>query len=265
MVLRHRLGWDAGFMRRSAWFWPLAAGARLFEAAPDWPLRNELDAMYASLTAGRTLPPLRFAEPSAKRTRGDCVRLDQLYDGRIALHGEVPTRERDWHDFFNALCFTTFARAKRALHLRQFRALQPRVAPDTRRLPGTRTREQDALTLFDEGGAVIAAEKDAFERLASVDEKARPGVLAQCSAKGSARVVPFGHALFEHLVEGLRCPGGSTRLVHVPSVRCADGELLEEVDDAVCAALQDPALFLHPREGDHMRLDALGLGPVRSA
>jgi hypothetical protein len=263
MVLRHRLGWDAQFTQRSPWFWPLSAGARLFASAPDWPARSELDAMYTRLTSARSLPPLRFAEPSAKRPRGSGVRLDQLYDGRIALLGQVPTRERDWHDFFNAICFAVFARAKRALHQRQFRALERRVEPGACRLPGTRTREQDALTLFDEGGAVIAAEPRAFEQLSSADESARPAVLAQCAAVGSARIVPFGHALFEHLVEGLRCPGGSTRLVCIESVQCDDPALLDQVDRALSAALQDPTLFLHPREGDHLRLDALGLSPAR--
>ena len=29
--------------------------------------------------------------------------VEELYDARIALRGQVPTRERDWHDFFNDL------------------------------------------------------------------------------------------------------------------------------------------------------------------
>ncbi|HMI93099.1 MAG TPA: DUF3025 domain-containing protein, partial [Polyangiales bacterium] len=139
-------------MGRSPWFWPLATAAERFVGLSDWPTRGALDAMYRGLTAGVSgVEPLRFADNVRKedKRRGGQIRLDGLYDGRIVVHGEVPTREGDWHDFFNALCFATFPRAKRALHLRQYSALQGRVPATATRLPPTRTREQDALTLFD--------------------------------------------------------------------------------------------------------------------
>ena len=137
MALKHRVGWDPHFPDRSPWFWPLGAAARAFARHPDWPTRDELTAMYASLTAGRGAPPLRFSENVRKvdKREGGRVQLDRLYDARIARLGEVPTREQDWHDFFNALCFATFPRAKNALHRRQFAALTKRVDPDAKRLP----------------------------------------------------------------------------------------------------------------------------------
>ncbi len=262
MALRHRVGWDPNFADRSPWFWPLASAARAFVRHHDWPTHDELTAMYASLAVARGASPLRFTPNVRKEDKreGERVQLDRLYDARIARYGEVPTREQDWHDFFNALCFATFPRAKIALHGRQFAALTRRIDPDAKRLPSTRTKEQDALTLFDEGGAVVAADAGTLAELSDPSLVLPAERLSRAVAEGRARVVPFGHALFEHLVEGLRCPGGSTRMLEIDDVSVADGALLAEVDARLGALLEDPARFLAPREGAHLRLHELGMG-----
>jgi Protein of unknown function (DUF3025) len=258
MVLVHRRGWDADFGRLSPWFWPLAPAAAHFADFASWPQRGDLERMYRALVGERAGEPLRFVENVRKQDKSDGqqVRVDRLYDARISLQGEVPTREQDWHDFFNALCFATFPLAKRALHRRQYRALSERIQPGMKRLPPSRTPEQDSLTLFDEGGAVIAAEAAVHAQLMASESGARPECLRSAVAAGRARVIPFGHALFEHLVEGLRCPGGSTRILALADTRGPDRELLDAVDRALSAELSDPSAFRTPREGAHMRLAA---------
>lgn len=259
MALRHRLGWDAAFMQRSRWFWPLEAAAAHFTACSDWPARSAYDAAYRALAPHAE--PLRFAE-NVKREElhdGTGFVLDRLYDGRITERGEVPTRERDWHDFFNALCFMTFPRAKRALHRRQFGLLARRIEPGATRLPPARTPEQDALTLFDEGGAAVVAEPPEYQQLMAASETGRVDVITERIADSRVRIVPFGHALFEHLVEGLRCPGGSTRILQCDSVAVSDAALLAEVDRQLAVSLANPSHFLTPRESAHVRLDALDL------
>lgn len=263
MVLRHRVGWDPQFRLRSAWFWPLSAAASRFESFRDWPSREDLAWAYVALTSHCDAEPLRFAENVRKQDRyaeGGGVVPERLYDGRITCSGEVPTRERDWHDFFNALCFMTFPRAKRALHRRQFGILKQRLEPGATRLPGARTPEQDALTLFDEGGAVIAAESDAYAPLRTAGDAERGAVLRHFLERDQARVIPFGHALFEHLVEGLKCPGGLTRIVQVAQAQGQDQQLLAAVDREVTTLLENPTTFREPREGAHLRLADLGLG-----
>jgi hypothetical protein len=262
MALRHRVGWDPQFVRRSPWFWPLAAVAERFAAHTGWPTHADLDGMYRALCAARPeLAALRFTPNVRKRDKRaeGRVRLDQLYDARISVHGEVPTREGDWHDFLNALCFATFPLAKRALHARQYDVLQGRVPAAATRLPSARTREQDALTLFDEGGAVIAADANAYQQLASAPEPERGPRLREACDAGHARVVPFGHALFEHLVEGLRCPGGFTQLIAFDEVALPDAVLLAAVDLKLAQRLADRGAFQTPRAGSHLRLDTLGL------
>ncbi|HKP56704.1 MAG TPA: DUF3025 domain-containing protein [Polyangiales bacterium] len=261
MALRHTLGWEPRFVERSPWFWPLSAAAGRFEQCAEWPSRQELDRAYAELALPLGAEPLSFAENvrKADKREGERVVLERLYDGRITCASEVPTRERDWHDFFNALCFMTYPRAKRALHRRQYALLCQRVDVTAPRLPPARTPEQDALTLFDEGGAVIAAEPEEYQQLMAAPEYERTPLLTAFTEQGGVKVLAFGHALFEHLVEGLRCPGGSTRVVCLPSVRCDQREFLAAVDRAVAELLADATLFRAPREGAHMRLDTLGL------
>ena len=260
MALVHQLGWDPRFGERSRWFWPLAAAAEPLRELADWPSLAQFDALYTRATRGQQLPALRFAANVRKQERRVAGRivLGALYDARVS-RGEVPTRERDWHDLFNALCFATFPRSKRALHARQYRALEARVAPGAERLPSVRSREQDALTLFDEGGVVLAAEPDEARQLTAAEGPERSDLCLQLIAAERARVVPFGHALFEHLVEGLRCPGGCTQIIALGALAQADGAFVRRVDSALAQALEDPQRFCSPRECSHVRLEALAI------
>ncbi|HEY8088160.1 MAG TPA: DUF3025 domain-containing protein, partial [Polyangiaceae bacterium] len=153
-------------------FWPIAPAASAFVGETDWPA----PASYARAFRRDASPLVRFesaAAPGRRRRR----QLDPhaLYDARIST-GWVPTRERSWHDFLNALVWATFPRAKRALHARQLRVLGACIEPGARRLPPRRSREHDALALVDEGGVVVL--DDGRERVP----------------------VLFGHALYEGLV-----------------------------------------------------------------
>jgi hypothetical protein len=260
MALVHKLGWDARFSERSPWFWPLGAAAEPLRDRADWPRLADLEALYTRATRDQDLPPLRFAANVRKQERrvGGRVVLSALYDARVCA-GEVPTRERDWHDLFNALCFATFPRSKRALHARQFRALSQRIGPDAERLPPTRSAEQDTLTLFDEGGVAIAAEPAQVQQLMAAEGDERSALCQQLIAAELARAVPFGHALFEHLVEGLRCPGGCTQIIAVDRLWAAELELLRDLDRALAQALADPGRFCSTRECTHVQLQALSI------
>lgn len=259
MVLRHRSGWDRDFARRSPWFWPLRAVATDLAVLEAWPTRAHLDAVHARQAQALGAAPLRFGSALRKQDRhdGTHVRLDGHYDVRITRHAEVPTREHNWHDLLNALCFATFPHAKRALHRRQCAALVRRVDAGSSHWPSTRSAEQDALTLFDEGGVVVASEQGAYRALSLAAEAERPAAVLQAIEQQRARVVPFGHALFEHLLEALRCPGGSTRVVCVDTLAAPDAALLANVDRQLAAQLADATKFLTPSEGALPRISTL--------
>jgi hypothetical protein len=187
------------------------------------------------------LEPLRFVEvrPRPRRAKRGVVELAELYDARITCSSEVPCLSQSYHDLFNALMFKAFPRAKRALHARQYRALTGWAESGTERLPGRRTREQDALTLFDEGGSVVVCPTQleaAFEAGA---------VLPLAEAGASAKLVLFGHAVCEHLSEGQTGLRSSARVLFLPEV--PDGtRLLEVVDAFIERLVRDPRRFQAP-------------------
>ncbi|HJV25907.1 MAG TPA: DUF3025 domain-containing protein [Aromatoleum sp.] len=97
--------------------------------------------------------------PAASSGAGKRVRFviprdeEPAYEERIFATGEVPTRPDDWHDFFNAMAWCVWPRAKatcNALHLAQIAARREAE------LPG-RGSCRDALTQFDECGIVVVS------------------------------------------------------------------------------------------------------------
>jgi hypothetical protein len=187
------------------------------------------------------LEPLTFVEllPKPRRAKRGAVELGGLYDARITCSGEVPCLRQSYHDLFNALMFKAFPRAKRALHARQYQALTGWAQSGAEQLPGRRTREQDALTLFDEGGSVVICPTQLEADFAG-------GARLPLAAPGAvSEVVLFGHAIFEHLSEGRVGLRSSARVLFVPEV-VRGPELLRSVDAYVTRLLADPQRFRAP-------------------
>jgi DUF3025 family protein len=200
-------------------------------ALPGWPTLEAYTELAERQRRARApeLARVSFARstPSPRRGRArGTLDLGGLYDGRIALRAEVPCLEHSYHDLFNALVWAAFPRAKRALHARQFRALQAWVPAGASRLPNRRTREQDALALFDEGGAILIA--------------ARPDT--------AARVILFGHALMEHVCfERALVRSAALRVVLGDEEVAATGAtLLDRVDRALARRLANPEELRSP-------------------
>ncbi len=217
--------------------------ARLPTMRPGWPDHDALNSWFA---AERTLrfrdePELRFVDcpPRPRRRRGRGPTLDpcRFYDGRITVDREVPTRLANVHDFYNALVWLAFPRTKRALHARQFAALERWLPPGADTVPGRRTREQDALTLFDEGGAVIL------------------GALPASDAPST--VLAFGHALLEHFE--LRTNAIAATALHVGGTwDVGDDAFYDTLDRVMAARVTAPGSFLEPGLDALVALDAEG-------
>jgi hypothetical protein len=234
VVVRRASAFDPGFIDRDGLFEPIAPAFRRLGPPVDFPAVDGLGRVFEQEG------PVRFVLAGAKRRRGASVDAAALYDARIALAAEVPTRSRCWHDFMNALVWGTFPLAKHALHRRQHRAIVERLAPGARGLP-RRTPELDALALVDEGGVVVLA--DDVEQASSSLATRRPGALAELLAAGGARLVVFGHAIYESLALGAR-PAVVAALV----AQRTESSATSEADRRLAEALDDPARFLSPRE-----------------
>ncbi len=157
-------------------------------ASPEWPDIGQLNARLEA-RAG-----LRFVAQDAA-----LLRENLHYEKRIHARAEVPTREENWHDLFNALIWATCAPIKRALNARQVKEIA---------LVGSRSRSraQCALTHFDEAGAVVWAQEPTL--LAAWDAHDWPAFFGQreAFAVGAIRVHIFGHALLEHALVPGRLP-----------------------------------------------------------
>lgn len=236
------MDWDPDFLARSPMFEPLrprapGRGARWPETAE---LQRSLDTRVPPVrNAGGK--PLRIVPPGRKRSA-----FADKYEARIYLEGELQARPGNWHDYFNVLVWIAFPRAKAALNARHYAELErQRAAGERNRGPA-----QDALTLFDEGGVIVAASDD--ELLGLLREwrwkelfwARRPRLAAQM------RFFVFGHALYEKALQpfigitgrGLLFRAGP-ELLAAPLV-----EQIAELDSRVASRLSDPEKFKATRE-----------------
>lgn len=171
---------------RSPIFAPLeAALGRL--PTDRFPTHAELTAAASGIVTSRGMP-LRFVKP---REHGERER--RYYELRIAETGQVETRQANWHDLFNALAWIIFPRAKAAINAQHAAILEERGEDEARR----RSPERDALTLFDEGGVVIASSSADLSRLIVAFEWKDLFWHRRNEIERGMRFFAFGHGLYE--------------------------------------------------------------------
>ena len=153
--------WNPDFARSAPAFAPLREAARDLRT-PAWPCSadfNRLLAARATPVVNAAGHALSFVAPAPR-----VVDFADKYESRIFLRGEAQFRTGDWHDVFNALAWLTFPRAKAALNERHYHALEERRTSGERHA-GNRSALQDALTLLDESGVIVATSEPELGRL----------------------------------------------------------------------------------------------------
>lgn len=115
---------------------------------------------------------------------------DEAYEAFIWRTGTVPTRD-NLHDFFNGLVWIAYPETKRRLNELQAAEIARRG------IASTRGPLRDALTLFDENGAVLDAPAALWKALAARDWHTL--FVTQRALWAEARLLVFGHALLEKL------------------------------------------------------------------
>ena len=158
--------------------------ATLFRACADWPSRECLQGLLSrERVTTWTGIPLRLAAD----------RSSEPYELRVHESGEMHFRERDWHDFFNVLVWLTYPQAKAALNDAQSAALKERRgASDGQSRRGPR---RDALTLFDENGAIVVASDPTLLGDLRCFRWRRLFLERRSDVNAAMRVFVFGHAL----------------------------------------------------------------------
>jgi hypothetical protein len=224
--------WNPDFLARSPMFEPLREhGVALAEA--DWPTRPALQSLLER--GGRPVMvrdglPLRLA-PAGGRMRA----FEQRYEARVHLRGEMVFRERNWHDLMNMLVWLTFPSAKAALNARHFEALAAqRAAGRANRGPA-----QDALTLLDEGGVIVASCDDELLGLLREWRWKELFWSNRGRLEATMRFVLFGHALYEKALNPFLGITGRGVLLRVePGVLARPaGDLIAVLDAKLAAYL----------------------------
>ncbi len=135
-----------------------------------------------------------------KRKESKIDRAVRGYEYSILEKREIPTRAANLHDFFNAIVWFNFPKAKYHLHRRAYEVQTAWSAE----FPGQgRCPLADRLTCFDEGGIVWdlpeGLGRDAVESLVQSRDDEGKRALVQRHAGSFAL---FGHGMMEVMLKG---------------------------------------------------------------
>jgi hypothetical protein len=211
--------------------WKAALGAPVFESLhallsrlpPErFPGYDDLNALATPALSGGGAPIRFVASSAAGKSAAE-------YEVRIYGTGEVATRPGSWHDLFNALVWLAFPKTKAVInrhHRDEIRA---------RRGKPQRGTARDVLTLFDEGGVLVAS-ADAHLSALLRDFRWKELFWARRGeVRRSMRFYVFGHAIYEKVLEPY--PGVTAKALIVP----VDATLPEEPMERQLAELDTRA------------------------
>ncbi|QID17026.1 DUF3025 domain-containing protein [Nitrogeniibacter mangrovi] len=158
-----------------------ACGERL----PSLMQLNQAIGAAGEVRSGRGVP-VRFVAPGAH---------ELPYEHAVFDASDVETRPDNWHDFFNALVWAAFPRAKAALNARHMHELTLARAMGRK----GRGAVRDALTQFDECGLVVLGACP--ELLEALTRHAWAEVFwhSRAALLDSTRFILFGHASYDQL------------------------------------------------------------------
>jgi hypothetical protein len=158
---------------------------------PDrFPRHEELNALTTPSVASGGGAPIRFVPPAAPSGE-----FSAQYEVRIFETGEVQTRPDSWHDLFNALVWLAFPKTKAVLNGHHHDEIRARRGEPLR---GT---ARDVLTLFDEGGIVVASAEPQLSGLLCEFRWKELFWRRRAEVLRSMRFYVFGHAIYEKALE----------------------------------------------------------------
>jgi hypothetical protein len=235
------MNWDPDFLTRSPMFEPLRALDGVL-AGPDWPTRSALQNLLerdGNPVMTRSGLRLRLV-PAGGRMRS----FEERYEARIHLRGEMVFRERNWHDLLNALAWLTFPRAKAALNARHYAALRAQNAAGA----ANRGPAQDALTLFDEGGVIVASCDDQLLKMIHELRWKELFWHNRDRVRSRMRFMLFGHALYEKALRPfVGITGRGILLKTEPGLLAQPpGERLAALDSRVAACISESGNLTAP-------------------
>ena len=125
--------------------------------------------------------------------RDQSDRERRYYELRSAESGEVETRPGNWHDLFNALVWIAFPKSKAAINAQHAAILEEGGEAEAKH----RGPQRDALTVFDEGGVIVATSDRSIRSLIVDFEWKELFWRRRARLESAVRFFAFGHALYE--------------------------------------------------------------------
>ena len=227
----------------------------------DWdrpwldPLRHSGQAMHERVTNGATAwaalqkvsalgPVVEGARARVTFVSASALPATESYELHVGRTGQVPTRD-NLHDLFNGLIWMSYPQTKQRLNHWQVAEIE--------RAGGTRGRPRgalrDALTVLDENGAFFQAPDAIWQALAT---RAWQRLFVELRPLWQqARLVLFGHALLEKLVQPRKSI--TAHVLRLPTDVATEPNAL----DAAMAASVSPQMLL--RRPTLMPLPVLGV------
>ena len=218
MNVFHQRVWNPDFTQFSSLFFPIMPYGSVFSKFKEWPKVGDLNQFKPNHVNSFLSHIICFVEQKASRQE-KC--FSSLYEPRIFLQGEVNTRPHSWHDFFNAMIWYAFPKTKATLNMRQFIAFDERADFPWKNPLKNRVREQDLLTMFDEGGCILVN---------LIGEN-----------KGVSIPFLFGHGFYERIVYGDTDLSACTLFVDIEAsiFEQSMNEILFAIDSKVSQVLAD--------------------------
>ena len=145
----------------------------------------------------------------------------EAYESAIFRTGRVPTRAENWHDLFNALAWLSFPQTKAVLNRRHCEEM---IRVDAR--SGCRGTARDVLTLFDEGGVIVASSDRALLEMLRRFQWKSLFWEYRSQVRRCMRCFVFGHAILEKALQPYKAVTARALLFQVPE--CFPGRPLAE-------------------------------------
>jgi len=142
--------WNPEFLTLSPIFDSIRDVAQPFTQLEQWPTLEQFATEFSKHNIqshnDRSIQPVEQGYTPEE--------FDDHYESRIYLKGELQTRLENWHDFFNATAWLQFPEIKSALNKLHY------DHSITREAGTNRSPLENAIALFDECGAIIAANNE---------------------------------------------------------------------------------------------------------
>lgn len=151
--------WNSDLLLRSPLFeplWPVIAKLP-YAHFPTLADLNHLISYSNGLQKTHSGTPISFVSPAKTKSAKSAA----SYEIGLYNTGKIQTRADNWHDFLNAVVWLTFPKTKAQLNANHYRILMETGGKS----PPARGVARDVLTLFDEGGIVIACTDNALSQL----------------------------------------------------------------------------------------------------